>query len=174
MSVRQVSVWRGAVTLVSGDEPELPREVSLLHYTPTRWLERTLDATVTGEARLASVRHRWQNSGSHYVAFLAAALRPGPGSELRVRVGVGDPQVLEQIRDHEAGVVLDGLVEELACWSERPAGEIVVDHAVMHPVDTRDDAWCRAARLAAALLRPGCERLDDAELEALGDLYLRR
>lgn len=170
MVARTVSVFRGSVWLGAGaDEVGAQR----MAFTPARWLERSFDAAEAGAPRFVVVRHRCQHSSLDYVAFLGVSYRPGAPGQLRLRVGVGDRAAIEEIQAHEAGVVCEALAASIEAWPECPAGEIVLDHARMHPVDTQDWAWRAAARLAADLLRPGAEGLDDGEIRGLGERYLR-
>ncbi len=171
MVAREVKVFRGWVWLGPDDTSVMPESVRSMHFVPVRWLSRSLDATVAAGARFVSVRHRCQTSSSDYVAYLGAAYRPGAPVSLVVRVGVGDT-TRDHLDPHQAAVVLDAIVETVASWPERPAGEIVVDHASRHPVDDKAWAWRGAARLAAHLLGPGADRLNDEAIRALGDRYL--
>lgn len=135
---------------------------------PTRLDEHTFDALDRVDAPVfAAVRHACQTaSGGSYFVFLGGSYRPTPSGALRLVVtsssgpGAG-------LRDSEASWVARTVTEAIASWPERPSGEIIVDHALLHEVDNKPWAWRAAAQVVAALLSPGASQWDDAKIDEI-------
>jgi hypothetical protein len=166
MTPRRVKIWRGGVWLGETAEQILENQAAF-RYSADQRLEQAFEAGPPLAApAFAAVRNACQTaSGGSYFVFLGASYRPAPGAGLRLSVGVSSGA--GGLPAEHAMLVLFNLGESIERWASRPSGEIVVEHALVHEVDSKEWAWRGAASLVGALLNPDNALLDDAQVAAL-------
>lgn len=166
--MKTLPIWRGKIYLLDADDPW---PAVFESYPAIETLTRELVATrrVQGTPRRVGVTSSCQTCGAgEWVAIIGGAFTPRDDDRLVIEVRVGDGDTLEKPIAEE---VLAGALDALE-RCDRPAGTVVIDRALVHPVDLR--LW--AFRMAAATLAEAlCGTRDDASLTAVAtEAFVRR
>ncbi len=167
-AMRTLPIWRGKIYVL---EPEDDWPGVFETYAVVDLLTREIVASRRALAgpRRVGVTSSFQTCGAgEWVAIVGGTFTPRDDDRLVIEVRVGDRDGFER---PVADVVLAGLCDAFE-HADAPAGALVVDRALVHPVDLRLWAFRIAGATRAEAL---CGTRDDASLTAVAtEAFVRR
>lgn len=156
--IRKVSTFRGWVMLADSPD-ELTQQRPHSFFTSSNTLCHTFSALPSPsneQQRAVLLFNACQTaSGASYYVLLGGSFQPSTSTELKLIVQIGYYDSCQHGLDApEAAIVQKNMIEQINDWPHRLGGEIIISHALMHAVDSKNWAWGYGAKVIAEALRP--------------------